>query len=202
MIFNRTHMGRFNFALCLLMSSLVFADDRDDWQQPEKIMDTVGITEGMVIGEAGAGSGYFTFKLSERVGENGIIYANDIDKDGLDKIKEKCSEIGIENTKTIKGKVDDPLFPIVEPDMIIMMMAFHDFTKPTEWLENAEKSLKPGAPLVIIDRDPDKYGGRSSHFYTKEKMLEPVMKSNFKLVKIETFLERDNIYIFRLPQKN
>ena len=33
--------------------------DRDSWQQPDKIMDAVGITAGMTIGEAGAGYGYF-----------------------------------------------------------------------------------------------------------------------------------------------
>ncbi len=201
MIYKRSRMLRY-FIISLIFSSLAFAEKRDKWQQPEKIMDVVGIQEGMVIGEAGAGSGYFTFKLSKRVGENGIIYANDIDDDGLDDIKEKCRKQEIANIKTMKGKTDDPLFPEVELDMIIMMLAFHDFTKPTQWLKNAEKRLKPGAPLVIIDRDPDKYGGRHSHFYTEEKMLETVGKSNFELVKIETFLERDNIYIFRLPQKN
>jgi ubiquinone/menaquinone biosynthesis C-methylase UbiE len=201
MILKRNNMFRFYFVLTLVWSSLLIADGRDDWQQPEKIMESVGIKEGMVIGEAGVGSGYFNFKLLKRVGESGTIYANDIDDDVLEEMAEKCSERGIRNIKTIKGEIEDPLFPTNELDMIIMMMAFHDFTKPTKWLGNAEKSLKPGAPLVIIDRDPDKYGGRHNHFYTKEKMQEAVAKSNFKLVKIETFLERDNIYVFKLSQK-
>lgn len=41
-------------------------------------MDVIGVKAGMVIGEAGAGRGYFTFKLAKRVGDTGIIYANDI----------------------------------------------------------------------------------------------------------------------------
>ena len=60
--------------------------NRDSWQQPEKIMDVVGIKEGMIIGEAGAGKGYFTFYLSKRVGKSGKVYANDIKKDVLEKI--------------------------------------------------------------------------------------------------------------------
>ena len=125
MIFTRKQMMRHAIALFLLLSIIVLANERDAWQQPEKIMDAVGIKEGMVIGEAGAGSGYFTFKLSKRVGESGTIYANDIDDDGLDDIKEKCLEREIQNIKTIKGKIDDPLFPSGELDMIIMMLGQH-----------------------------------------------------------------------------
>ena len=82
--------------------------------------------------------------------------------------------------------------------MVIMMMAFHNFSGPVAWLKNLAPSLKRIAPLVIVDRDPDKYGGGYNHFMTKEKLLAIVALSNFELEKIETFLERDNIYIFTL----
>jgi ubiquinone/menaquinone biosynthesis C-methylase UbiE len=62
-------------ALCI---SLVFAsDDRDKYHQPNKVMDVVGVKPGMTIGEVGAGSGYFTFKLAKRVGESGYVYAEE-----------------------------------------------------------------------------------------------------------------------------
>ncbi len=66
--------------------NLLFGQSRDTWQQPEKVMDKIGVKPGMVIGEAGAGHGYFTFKLAERVETEGKIYANDISQTALDAI--------------------------------------------------------------------------------------------------------------------
>ena len=65
---------------------------RDKIEQPEKIMEVTGVKPGMVIGEVGAGHGYFTFWLSRGVGENGKIYANDIDSSGLSAIERRCAD--------------------------------------------------------------------------------------------------------------
>lgn len=193
-----------NLILSLIIAAVLTVcgqdSNRDSWQQPEKIMDVVGIKPGMVIGEAGAGDGYFTFYLSKRVGESGKIYANDIKQDVLKEIEERCKKDSIRNVVTIVGEVADPLFPEGELDMVIMMRAFHDFEKPVEWMKNVIPGLKPGAPLVIIDPDPEKSGHGRSHFWTKEKILSTMEETDFDLVRIETFLEKDNIYIYKLKK--
>jgi len=171
---------------------------RDTWQKPEAIMDTIGVKQGMVIGEAGAGEGYFTFWLSKRVGEKGKIYTNDIKESVLHQIKKRCEREGINNITTILGKQNDPFFPEGELDMVVMMLAFHEFKNPVKWLENVKASLNPEAPLVIIERDPEKTGSGWGHFMKKDEILETVKKANFELVRIETFLAKDTIFIFRL----
>lgn len=172
--------------------------DRDSWQQPGRIMDSLGIRHGMIIGEAGAGDGYFTFHLSKRVGEEGKIYANDIDKGALQRINDRCKREDVRNITTIVGEVDDPLFPEGELDCVVIIMAFHDFEKPVEWMKNVIPSMKPDAFLAIIDPDPQKVRHDRSHFMSKEKILATMQKTDFALVRMLTFLERDNIYVFRL----
>jgi ubiquinone/menaquinone biosynthesis C-methylase UbiE len=171
---------------------------RDSWQQPEKIMDSLGIRPGMIIGEAGAGDGYFTFHLSKRVGSEGKIYANDIDNRALQKLSDRSKREDIQNIVTVLGKIDDPLFPKESLDCVVMMMAFHDFEKPVEWMKNVIPALKPGAFLAIIDPDPDKTKRDRDHFWTKKKVLSTMEKTDFVLVRLFTFLERDNIYVYRL----
>ena len=197
--------------LCILILVLFFLisdfaaaqnSHRDATQQPEAIMDTIGVKAGMVIGEAGAGEGYFTFWLSKRVDEAGKIYANDIRKSVLDKIKKRCEREGISNIKTILGEQNDPLFPKGKLDMVVMMLAFHEFENRAKWLENVKPSMKPNATLVIIERDPEKTGSGYGHFMKKNEILESVKKANFELVRIETFLKNDNIFIFRLPDNS
>ncbi len=185
----------------ILCISLVYCQNsyRDRMMQPEKIMDAIGVKSGMVIGEAGAGRGYFTFKLSKRVGETGKIYANDINSRSLKSIRENCKDEKIENITTILGEVTDPLFPKGKLDMVFMIAAFHDFEKPVKWLENVKACMKPEATLVIVEKDPDKSGYASDHHMTEEEILETLEKGGFQLVKIETFLEDDYIFICRIP---
>lgn len=188
-------------AICLfiLFSWVGIAQSSRDAQvQPERLMDAIGVKQGMVIGEAGAGEGYFTFKLSRRVGETGKIYANDIVQRVLNVIDRRCEREGITNITTILGKVEDPLFPENELDMVFMIAAFHDFEKKLEWLNNVKRYLKPGGTLVIVEMDPDKMRRGYSHLMTKDEILETVKKSDFSLDRIETFLPYHNIYIYKL----
>lgn len=195
----------FSLALLVLMFSAFFLllgeDVRDRYHQPDKVMDTVGVKEGMIIGEVGAGRGYFTFHLSRRVGDSGKIYANDIDRGALSSIRRKCQEEGIVNIETIVGEVEDPLFPDVRMDVVFIVNAFHDLAKPVLLLNNLVPSLKPGAAVVIIDRDPEKVGGFSRHNLTKEEVLEHIQNSDFSLDRIETFLPQHNIYIIKVDKK-
>jgi ubiquinone/menaquinone biosynthesis C-methylase UbiE len=174
---------------------------RDKWIQPERVMDAIGVKHGMVIGEGGAGKGYFTFKLARRVGPTGKIYANDILERVLQTIEKRCQKEGVSNITTVLGKIDDPLFPEGELDMVILVMAFHDFEKPVDWMINVKPSMKSDATLVIVDKDPVKWGQGWNHFMTKEEILETAQKADYELLRIETFLERDNIYIF-CPKPN
>lgn len=172
---------------------------RDRELQPEKLMDTIGVKPGLIIGEGGAGQGYFTFKLADRIGPTGKIYANDISTRALSSIRSRCEREGVTNIETIQGEVDDPLFP-KDLDMIFMVAAFHDFEKPGLWLENAISSMKPEATLVIVEKDPERYTRDSGHHMTKDEILDTVKQADFELVRVEMFLERDNIYIFRLKK--
>jgi len=172
---------------------------RDRDLQPEKLMDTIGVKPGLIIGEGGAGRGYFTFKLADRIGPTGKVYANDISSSALSAIRSRSKREGVNNIETILGEVDNPLFP-QGLDMIFMVAAFHDFEKPVLWLENAKSSMKPDATLVIVEKDPERYGRDSGHHKTKDEILDTVKKADFELVRVEMFLERGNIYIFRLKK--
>ena len=171
------------------------AEIRDAWQKPEKVMDAIGVKKGMVVGIVGAGHGYFTFKMAPRVGETGKIYANEISRNRIDYIKRRMKKEKVENVETILGKVDDPLFPKGKLDMVFMCYVFHELEKSTEFMQNIIPSLKPGATVVIMAQDPGKTG--STHFLKKKEVLRRIKEAGYELVRIETFLSKDNIYICR-----
>jgi ubiquinone/menaquinone biosynthesis C-methylase UbiE len=186
-------------AACLLVvgHGASFAqDDRETWQPPEKIMDAIGVESGMRIGEAGAGTGYFTFPLARRVGREGIVFANDISTSSLDVIRARAADEGLSNIKIVVGEVEDPLFPEKNLDMIVMVYVLHMLEKPVEFLENVRKYVEPGAPLVIIERNTTRERAHYPSFMTNRQILETMGETGFELVRTETFLPRDTIYIY------
>jgi len=173
--------------------------ERETWQPPEKIMDSIGVKPGMRIGEAGAGRGYFTFPLARRVGPGGIVFANDISISGLDYIRERAVREGLENIKIVRGEVEDPLFPEKNLDMVVMAYVLHELERPIPFLKNLQSYLKQGGLLVIIENTNTAQSGHFPPFMTESQILEMVDKTSFKLERTENFLPRDNICIFKKP---
>jgi len=180
----------------LILSVLILgAESRDTWQQPDKVVEVIGIKPGMVIGEPGAGKGYYTFRLARKVGPTGKIYANDILEKDLNTIKKRAKREGFTNIVTIKGEIKDPLFPVNELDMVFMSYVLHDLDRPTAFLKNLRAYLKPDTPLVILEQSPEKTG-ETWHFWKKEKILKTLQSAGYRLERMETFLPKDNIYFF------
>ena len=168
---------------------------RDAIEQPEKVMEVTGVKPGMVIGEIGAGHGYFTFWLGKGVGELGRVYANDIDRSALASIERRRESEGVTNIETVLGTVEDPRLPAAALDMVFIVNAFHDLEKPVELLANLVPALKPDAEVVIMDRDRDRASDR--HFLSRAEVEEIVGRSAFELVRVETFLRYHNLYILK-----
>jgi ubiquinone/menaquinone biosynthesis C-methylase UbiE len=177
----------------------------DERQPPEKVMDAIGVKPGMIIGEVGAGRGRYTVHLAKRVGKNGKIYANDISEKALDYLRERCLHHKIKNIEIILGKEEDPLFSKKSLDMAIMVWVYHMLEKPVPLLKNLKPSLKPGATLVLLE-PPDyeineemKQMGRKLDPPTlKERIEKGAKESGFELIRVESFLPKDKIYILEV----
>lgn len=167
-------------------------------QPPGKVMDAIGVKDGMVIGEVGAGYGRYTVQLAARVGPTGKIYAEDIDRNSLEHLKERIARGGVKNIEVILGEVADPLFPRGSLDMVFMILTYHHLADPVALLKNLVPSLKAGATVVVVDPDPDKDGDRSGRESTsKEEIESEAGEAGFELARMETFLEKDSIFILR-----
>jgi len=153
-----------------------------DWQLDiDAAMDVVGVAQGQIVGEAGAGDGYFTLPMARRVGPSGAVLANDISRRALGSLAASAKRDGLSNVQIVEGAVDDPLFPRQDLDLIVIVHAFHDFDRPVEWLVNARKYLRPGGAVAIIDRDPAQ--GAESHFWTRERILGHAASAGYGMTK-------------------
>jgi precorrin-6B methylase 2 len=171
----------------------------NEWQPPVKIMNAIGLEEGMVIGEIGAGGGRFTVWFADRVGESGKVYANDIDVGALLHLKKRCQKLNLANVIARIGKGIDPNIPAGVLDIAFMIGTYHHLDQPVELIRNIIPTLKQDGMLVIVENDPEK-SGWTSHTTPRDILIEQVDRAGFELIKMETFLQRDNIYYFQ-PKK-
>jgi len=170
---------------------------RDRDLQPEKIMDIIDLHQGMIVGEAGASYGYFTFKMSRRVGNGGIVYANDIDAAALQLIEKKCRSERITNIKTVVGAVDDPLYPRNDLDMVVVFDCLFEFSQPVDWMRNTRKYLKPEGRLVIVDPDSSKFGS-PGHFLSRERIRNFARESGYTFINVDdSFLKSHMIVVLQ-----
>ena len=164
-------------------------------QPPTKIMDAIGVKPGMIVGEIGAGTGRMTVWLADRVGDEGKVYANDIDRKALDHLEGRCKKDNIYNVVTILGEIEDPLLPENTLDLAFMINVYHHLEMPVALVRNIIPSLKSTGILAIVDADPEKSNFGPNHSTPMEEMLAQLDEAGYKLIRVETFLPDDNIYI-------
>ncbi len=186
-------------SIILFVSGLCFGQkiSREEWQQPEKIMDAVGIKPGMVIGEVGSGCGFFTRYLAKRLGPDGRVFANDINQAMLDGLKKSKAKQNLLNVNYVLGLEKDPRFPKGELDMVLLVEMIYLLSDPVSILKNIIPSLKPGASVVIVEVDPVKGNSLApgKKLYDKETILRIIQDAGYRIDRLETWPQRDNIYI-------
>jgi len=198
------------FLISMICSSGGYCEDVDsltlsreihlnERQPPDTVLKTIGIKPGMVIGEVGAGRGRYTVQMAARLDTTGMIYANDIDSVALQFLEKRCVEHGFANVKTILSDVTDSKLPDSALDMVIMVNVVHCLAKPVELLENIGNSLKPDAPIVIVEGDLDKDTTNKCGWYSRSKMIKIFQDAGYDLAREENFLPLDNIYFFKKP---
>jgi predicted methyltransferase len=130
---------------------LLEAPDREAWQKPDQVMDSLQIAEGSVAADLGAGGGWFTIRLARRVGPNGRVYAEDIQRLMIEAIQRRVQREGLTNVISKLGTKDDPGLPPGAIDTVLIVDAFQEMEEPVALLKNVVKALKPNGLVGIID---------------------------------------------------
>lgn len=180
----------------------------EDWEkrinerQPiPKVIEVMGVKPGMTIGEIGAGTGRVTVWLADAVGNKGMVYANDIDTKSLDHLKDRCKREGLNNVIIIVGTVDDPKLPAASLDIAFMTNTYHHLDKPVDLVKKILPSLKENGYLVVVERDKERCPPTQRNEATTISDFKKQMnEAGFEVVKVDTTMRIDNIYIAR-PKK-
>lgn len=119
----------------------------------DRVMDLLDITPGKSVADVGAGSGWFTVRAAARVGPSGQVFAEDINPDAIDYIKNRAAKGNLANVHTVLGEESDPKLPHSSVDAVLILKTYHEFANPILLMKRLRASLRPGAKIGIIDRN-------------------------------------------------
>ena len=179
---------------------LLDAPDRELWQRPDLIMDAMGIADGSVVADIGAGSGWFTIRLARRVGPQGLVYAEDVQQEMITALSRRASREGFKHVTPVLGTINDPKLRAQSLDAALMVDSFHevDAADRVAMLSNLAKALKPQGRLGIVDfrLDGTGPGPAPEERVSPDVVIDAAQKAGLKLIRQEPFLEYQYFLIF------
>lgn len=130
--------------------------DRALWQKPDQIMDAVSVAERSIVADVGAGAGWFTIRLAQRVGPNGKVYAQDVQRLMVQAIERRVQREGLQNVETRQAHGNDPNLPAKALDAILMVDAYQEveLENRVAYLRNLALALKPTGRIGIVNWKP------------------------------------------------
>ena len=173
--------------------------DRDAWQRPEQIMDTLLIADGSVVADLGAGGGWFTIRLARRVGPNGTVYAEDVQPQMIEAINRRTARAPIPQgtVKTVLGTSSDPRLP-GPVDAVLIVDAYYEMNQPVVILGNVARALKPNGRVGIVEFKKDGWGPGPpmDERVDPERVIRDAEAAGLRLVSRETFLRYQHMLVF------
>jgi ubiquinone/menaquinone biosynthesis C-methylase UbiE len=168
--------------------------EREAEEQPEKALDALNLKPGMVVADIGAGVGYMSLRMAKRVSK---VYANDLQPDMLDKLRQNAVRAGIGNVVTVVGDIADPKLPANTMDLVLLVDVYHEFSQPQQMLRKIRETLKPDGRLVLLEyraEDP-KVPIIAEHKMTVAQVKTELEAEGFVLQPVIETLPRQHILI-------
>ena len=164
------------------------ADDpeRRRWQDPEQILFSIGLMEGMVFVDIGCGEGYFAIPAARRVRNYGKVYAVDINAESVERLRTQAEEEGLKNLISKVGEAETTRFCEGCADIVFFGIDLHDFRDPVAVLQNAKRMLGPQGRLMDLDwkDQPMEFGPPQEKRFSIDKARHMIETAGFGIVSV------------------
>jgi ubiquinone/menaquinone biosynthesis C-methylase UbiE len=126
---------------------------RDRLREANRVMDYSGVKPGMTVADIGAGEGYYTIRLAQRVGKDGRVLAEDIIPSVRDRLADRVIREALDMVSVRLGTPADPRLPEKSFDRVFLVHMYHEIAAPYEFLWRLRPALRPGGRVVVVDAD-------------------------------------------------
>ncbi len=175
--------------------------DRESEERTDLLLRAMDLQNDDVVADIGAGTGYFTFRMSRRVPQ-GKVLAVDIQSEMLTMIRDKIAQEKTANVQTILGTEQSPQLPADSVDLVLMVDAYHEFTYPRKMLENIVQSLKPEGRVVLAEYRAEDPGVmiKPKHKMTEAQAVKEMQAVGLRLIENKKVLPQQHLMFFGIKK--
>lgn len=163
----------------------------------ETIAESLELESGDWLADIGSGRARYLNHFAEYIGEQGHIFAVDINPDPFDDLHDQMADWDYFNITPVYSVAEDPLLPSASFDAIMMRNAYHEFSEPGKMLRHFKNALKPDGKLAIIDvmdedlAELDREAQERNHRLDIAYAEEDLKESGFEVITIEPEFARN-----------
>ena len=166
-------------------------------EMPDDVVANMGLESDQVVADIGAGSGYFSFRIADRV-PSGKVLAVDIQPEMLQLIERQKTDKGVANIEGVLGQVDNPNLAPNSIDAAIMVDAYHEFSHPFEMINGIYNALRPGGRIFLLEYrgEDDSVPIRPLHKMTEEQVVKEMSVFGLEWTETLDFLPWQHMMVF------
>jgi ubiquinone/menaquinone biosynthesis C-methylase UbiE len=171
---------------------------RDAYQKPDEVVKALALKPGAVVADIGSGSGYFTLRLAQAVGEGGRVYAVDVSPDMVLHVNRRVRDAGVRNVQSILSAPDDPLLADASVDLFFICDTWHHIDERTRYAELMKRMLRPGGRIAIVDFHKRElpFGPPLAMKIAREDVVKDMEASGLRVAAEHTFLPYQYFLVF------
>ena len=124
------------------------------FSDPAENLAKLRLTDGMKVVDLGAGSGFYSMAAAKLVGSSGRVYAVDVQKDLLERLRTLGGKQGLRNIEVVWGnaeKIGGTKLRDQIADRVIVSNILFQITKPDDFALEIKRILKPGGKALVVD---------------------------------------------------
>ena len=166
-------------------------------EMPDDVVANMGLDSDHVVADIGAGSGYFSFRIADRV-PSGKVLAVDIQPEMLQLIERQKTDTGVANIEGVLGQIDNPNLAPNSIDAAIMVDAYHEFSHPFEMINGIYNALRPGGRIFLLEYrgEDDSVPIRPLHKMTEEQVVKEMSVFGLEWTETLDFLPWQHMMVF------
>jgi ubiquinone/menaquinone biosynthesis C-methylase UbiE len=161
------------------------APDRADRLAADKLVAALNLRRGATVVDLGTGAGVLLPFLSQAVGPEGRVIAQDIIQEFLDKAAELARAKGLTNVEFLLGTEKDPRLEPGSADLILAVDSYHHFDYPEEMLAGIRRALRDGGRFVVVDYYQKSFRDPAHIRLEKGDVIREIEANGFRLLSNE-----------------
>lgn len=172
-------------------------DNRDEEENTSLAIDHIPASPHSIIADVGAGSGYYTFRLSAKV-PKGKVYALDIQEGMLDILRTRKEQLGDTRVEVQACTETSLLLPPKSLDIALMVDVYHELAFPREMLQSLYTCLRDTGKLILVEfrgEDPT-IAIKPLHKTTVEQLNRELAASGFRLAYRGDFMAVQHFLVY------